>query len=79
MVFLGSMLVAFGTLFLSPLVAGRVVQLPDLDVPSKYQQDLGDVRKIFVTSYESYQLSCAVSTSRLLDPNPTLQCQRIRA
>lgn len=46
-----SIFVAF---FLSPLVFGRVVQLPGLVVPNGYQRNLGDVKKLFVTSYQSY-------------------------
>ncbi|KAF8219645.1 glycoside hydrolase family 47 protein [Tricholoma matsutake] len=44
----------FAAFFLSPLVFGRVVQLPSLVVPNGYQHNLGDVKKLFVTSYQSY-------------------------
>jgi mannosyl-oligosaccharide alpha-1,2-mannosidase len=50
-----SIVVTCGALFLSPLALGRVVQVPGLAVPSGYKKELEDVKKIFVTSYQSYQ------------------------
>jgi mannosyl-oligosaccharide alpha-1,2-mannosidase len=55
MVALRSIFVVCRVFFLSPLALGRVVQIPGLVVPDGYQQDLEDVKKLFVTSYQSYQ------------------------